>query len=70
MPQLLDNIISNPLYLAIAVVIVLALLFSIMKRIIKLIVFVIILLLAFLAYVHYTGGNVKDTLNKVKERVN
>ena len=53
-----------------AVVIVLVLLFSIMKRIIKLIVFVILLLLAFLAYVHYTGGNVKDTLNKVKERVN
>ncbi len=69
MPQLLDNIMSNPFYIAIAVVIVLVLLFSIMKRIIKLVIFIIILLIAFLAYVHFTGGNVKDSLKKAKEEV-
>jgi cell division protein FtsW (lipid II flippase) len=66
MPQLLENLTSNPLYIAIAVVIVLILLYVVMKRIIKLVIFVFILLLAFLAYVHFTGGNVNDAIDKVK----
>ncbi len=68
MPQLLENILSNPVYIAIAVIIVLVLLYSVVKRVIKLILFVIIVLLAFLAYVHYTGGDVNDALKKVKDK--
>jgi glucan phosphoethanolaminetransferase (alkaline phosphatase superfamily) len=68
MPQFLETILSNPLYIAIAVVLVLFLLYSVVKRVIKLILFIIILLLAFLAYVHFTGGDVKDSLEKVKEK--
>jgi len=68
MPQLLETLLSNPLYIAIAVIMVLVLFYSLFKRIIKLIIFVIILLIAFLAYVHYTGGDVQDTLKKVKDK--
>jgi len=69
MPQFLENLFSNPVYIAIAVVIVLVLVYSIMKRVIKLIIFVIILLIAFLTYMHYTGGDVNDSLKKAKERL-
>jgi len=69
MPQFLENLFSNPVYIAIAVVIVLVLVYSIMKRVIKLIIFIIILLIAFLTYMHYTGGSVNDSLKKAKERI-
>jgi len=68
MPQFLDNLLSNPLYIAMAVILVLVLLYSIVKRVIKLILFILIALISFLAYVHYTGGDVKDTVNKFKEK--
>jgi uncharacterized BrkB/YihY/UPF0761 family membrane protein len=68
MPQLLENLMSNPIYIAIGVVIVLILFYVVMKKIIKLIIFVFILLLAFLAYVHFIGGDVNDTIDKVKEK--
>ena len=68
MPQLFENLLSNPIYIAIGVVLVLVLLYSIVKRVIKLILFLLILLLAFLAYLHFTGGDVKSTLEKAKEK--
>ena len=43
MPQFLETLLSNPVYIGIAVVIVLVLLYSVVKRIIKLIIFIIIL---------------------------
>ena len=63
MTQLFDQIFSNPLYTIIAVVLIAALLFSIIKKIIKLIFTVLILLIAYFAYVHYTGGDVQKTID-------
>ncbi len=69
MSSLLEKLLSNPVYIALGVIIVLVLLYSVAKRIIKLIIF-IILLLAFPVYVYFTGGDVKGTIEKakVKER--
>jgi len=68
MPSFVDTLLSNPLYIAIAVILVLVILYAMLKRIIKLILFLLVLLLAFLAYLHYTGEDVNDTLRKAKEK--
>jgi hypothetical protein len=68
MQQLLEKVMSNPLYLTVSVIIVVILLYAIVKRIIKLLIFLVILIIAFLAYVHYTGGSVKETIDKAKEK--
>ena len=68
MEQLLEKVMSNPLYLAVSVVIVVVLLYAIVKRIVKLLIFLVIVIIAFLAYVHFTGSTVKETLEKAKEK--
>lgn len=68
MEQLIEKVISNPLYLTLSVIIMVVLLYAIVKRIVKLLIFLVILMIAFLAYVHYTGSTVKETLEKAKEK--
>jgi predicted membrane protein len=65
MPELIDKLLSNPLYLTIAVVLILVLVYSLFKRIIKLILILVIALLLFLVYVHYTGNSVKDKIERM-----
>lgn len=69
MDQLVDKIISNPLHLVITIILAILVLYAIVKRVIKLLLFLVIVVAAFLAYVHYTGSTVKDTLKKVGEKV-
>lgn len=68
MEHLVEKVMSNPFYLVVGVIIVIMLLYAIIKRIIKLFIFLIILIIIFLAYVHYTGSTVKETLEKAKEK--
>jgi hypothetical protein len=69
MEQLVEKVMSNPLYLVVSVIIAVVLLYAIVKRIVKLLIFLVILIIAFLAYVQYTGSTVKDTIEKAKEKV-
>ncbi len=65
MQDLIDKLLTNPLYLSIAVVLVLVLLYSLFKRIVKLILILVVALILFLAYVHYTGNSVKDQIERM-----
>jgi len=53
--SLLPTIINNPVYLAISVVIFIALIFSIIKQLFKFAAIFIVLLIAYFGYLHYTG---------------
>ncbi len=65
MQDLIDKILSNPLYIAISVVLIIVLLYAIFKRIMKLLIFFFIAIILFLAYVHYTGNSVKDKIERM-----
>jgi hypothetical protein len=44
--------------------------YFLIKKLIKLVLVVLIALGLFLAYVHFTGGDVKETLNEGKDKAN
>jgi amino acid permease len=64
MLQLIDQILANPVYTIIAVVILAVLVFAIIKKVIKLIITILILIAAYLAYVNYAGDDVQQTIDK------
>jgi hypothetical protein len=65
MEELIDKILTNPLYLTITVVIIVVLFYSLFRRIIKLIIILVIALILFLVYVHNTGNSVKDKIERM-----
>jgi predicted membrane protein len=65
MQDLFDKILTNPLYLTIAVVLILVLVYSIFKRIVKILIILVIALILFLVYVHNTGNSVKDKIERM-----
>lgn len=65
MQDLIDKLISNPLYLGISVILIAVLLYAIFKRIVKLLIILFIALILFLVYVHYTGNSVKDKVERM-----
>jgi cell division protein FtsW (lipid II flippase) len=65
MQDLIDKMMSNPLYLTVGVILIVALLYAIMKRIMKLLILLFVAILLFLAYVHYTGNSVKYEVEKM-----
>ncbi len=66
MENLLNQISSNPLYLAIAVVLGIILAVGIAKKIIKLIIILAIALIAFAAYLHFTGQEFPTDTDNLK----
>ena len=73
MEHLFDQILANPLYIVIALVLLAVLIFSIIKKIIKLIIYIAIALLAYVAYIHYFGSDrnsiIEKTIQKGTEKV-
>ena len=76
MEELLNQLSSNPLYLAIAVVLGIILVVGIAKKIIKLIIILAIALIAFAAFLHFTGrefpansDDLRSTMSKHVENV-
>ncbi len=65
MQELIDKVISSPMYLTIGVILIVVLLYAIMKRIIKLLIFLFIAVILFLVYVHYNGNTVKDKIERM-----
>jgi len=65
MENLIDTILSNPVYMIIAG---LAIIFLLMKKFFKYFIIACILFIAFLAYVHFTGGSVEETINDAKNK--
>jgi ABC-type bacteriocin/lantibiotic exporter with double-glycine peptidase domain len=67
MEQLLNQILSNTLYTIIAVALLAVLAYAVIKKVLKLALIVVLLFSAYLTYVHYAGGNVKQAATKTIE---
>ena len=68
MEKLLNIILSNHLYIIIAGIAIVIIIFLLIKKLFKFFLYASILFIAFLAYVHYTGGSVKETIKNAKEK--
>lgn len=65
MQDLIDKVLTNPLYLTIAGILVIVILYAVFKRIVKLLIILLIALILFLVYVHYTGNSVKEKMERM-----
>ena len=68
MENLLNIILSNSVYMIIAGIALVIILFLLIKKLFKFLLYACILFIAFLAYVHYTGGSVKETIKNAKDK--
>ena len=68
--DLYNTIINNPIYLSIAVVLCLLLIYSALKKFIKLILFALFCIFIYLGYLYFTGDvTIVDDVDKVIESV-
>jgi hypothetical protein len=68
MQNLINTILSNPVYTIITGIAIVIVLFLLIKKSFKFFAFAFILFIAFLAYVHFTGGSVKETIKDVQKK--
>ena len=69
MENTIDTIFSNPVYIAIAGVLAILLVYAIIKKIIKLVFTIGILLVLYAVYLNYTDQEVPQNLEELKESV-
>ena len=69
MQNMIDTIFSNPVYLAIAGVLAIMLVYAIIKKVIKLIFTIGVVLVMYLVYLNYTGQEVPKTVDEFKDAV-
>lgn len=69
METILNEIMNNDTYLIITAVLVLALIFSAVKKITKLLLYTFVALAAFLVYIYYTGESVGSAIEQGQEAV-
>ena len=69
MSDFVDIILSNKFYMIFAICIVSVIVFFVIKKTIKLFIYAVIILIAFLAYIYYTGKSVTSTIEPVEKAV-
>ena len=69
MENTIDTIFSNPVYIAIAGVLAIILVYAIIKKIIKLVFSIGVLLVLYVVYLNYTDQEVPQNLEELKESV-
>ncbi|MBI2429252.1 MAG: hypothetical protein HYV29_10750 [Ignavibacteriales bacterium] len=69
METILTEIANNDTYLIITGVLVIALIFSAIKKITKLLLYTVVALAAFFVYLYYTGESVASTIEQGQEAV-
>lgn len=67
MESLIEQLWTNPVFLAVAVVLAILILFSIIKKLLKITIVTISLLVIYLGYLVYTGREVPKTADELKE---
>ena len=67
MDQSIETLVSNPVYMAVAVVLALIILFGVIKKLIKLVMVVAAILILWVAYMVWTGDDV--SVESIKEGV-
>ena len=69
MESLIDIVFSNPVYLAIAVILTILLAYALIKKVIKLIFTIGVELVIYVIYLNYTGQEVPKNMDDLKESV-
>ena len=69
MGSLIDIVFSNPVYLAIAVILTILLAYALIKKVIKLIFTTGVILVIYVIYLNYTGQEVPKNMDELKESV-
>jgi cell division protein FtsL len=69
MGSLIDIVFSNPVYLAIAVILTILLAYALIKKVIKLIFTTGVILVIYVIYLNYTGQEVPKNMDDLKESV-
>ena len=69
MESLIDIVFSNPVYLAIAVILTILLAYALIKKVIKLIFMTGVILVTYVIYLNYTGQEVPKNMDDLKESV-
>ena len=69
MGSLIDIVFSNPVYLAIAVILTILLAYALIKKVIKLIFTTGVILVIYVIYLNYTGQEVPKNIDDLKESV-
>ena len=68
--ELYNTIVNNPIYLAIAVILALLLIYSALKKFIKMIILALLFITIYLGYLYFTGDiNTVEDIDKVIESV-
>ena len=68
MGNLINTIFSNPVYIVITGVIFAIIIFLLIKKLFKFFIYACVIFIAFLVYVHFTGGSVKETIKDAKDK--
>ena len=69
MGSLIDIVFSNPVYLAIVVILTILLAYALIKKVIKLIFTTGVILIIYVIYLNYTGQEVPKNMDDLKESV-
>ena len=69
MGSLIDIVFSNPVYLAIAIILTILLAYALIKKVIKLIFTTGVILVIYVIYLNYTGQEVPKNMDDLKESV-
>ena len=67
MENIIEAITSNPVYLAIAVVLAVVIVYGFVKKIIKLALVTVSVFILYVAYLHYTGKNTAEISKQVSK---
>ena len=69
--ELYNTVINNPIYLAIAVILALLLIYSALKRFIKMIILALLFITIYLGYLYFTGDpNIVKDIDSAVDSVN
>ena len=68
MENLINTIFSNPLYIVITGVIFAIIIFLLIKKLFKFFIYACVIFIAFLVYIHFTGGSIKETIKDAKDK--
>jgi hypothetical protein len=69
MAEFISIILSNIYYTMIAVSLIIVILFLVIKKLLKLFIYAAVILIAFLAYIYYTGKTVDSVVRPVEKAI-
>ena len=69
METIINQLASNPVYFAVAIVFALVILFGVIKKLIKLVIFSAVVFAIWIAYLVYTEKEIPTTIQEAKESI-